>query len=62
VAAAGGCGIDGVSSLPPIVLLGLAGFCFGGAYALVTQKKPWWVVVLVAAFGVLCLAGGWLYL
>ncbi len=62
MAACGSRGSDAVSSALPVVLIGLAGFCFGGVYALVTQKKPWWVVALVAAFGVLCLAGGWLYL
>jgi dienelactone hydrolase len=51
-----------VTSVLPVVLLALAGFCFGGAYALATQKKPWWAVVLVAALGLLSLTGGWLYL
>lgn len=61
-AALGRRGVDAVSSAWPIVLLGLAGFCFGGAYALVSQKKPWWVVAMVVAFGLMCLVGGWLYL
>ena len=51
-----------MSSVMAVALLGLAGFCFGGTYTLVVQKKPWWVVALLAAFGVLCLVGGWLYL
>jgi hypothetical protein len=46
----------------PVVLLGLAGFCFGGAYALASQKKPWWAVALLVGLGLLSLAGGWLYL
>ncbi|MEO8106411.1 MAG: hypothetical protein ABI720_03755 [Actinomycetes bacterium] len=51
-----------MSSVVPVALLALAGFCFGGAYTLAAQKKPWWVVSLVAAFGVLSLVAGWLYL
>ena len=51
-----------MSTLAPILFLGLAGFCFGGAYALHSQGKPIWATALVAAFGLLCLAAGWLYL
>ena len=43
-------------------MLGLAGFAFGGVYALFTQRKPWWVTGLVGLFGVLCLVAAWLYL
>jgi hypothetical protein len=50
------------SSVLPVILLALAGFCFGGAYALFSQKKPWWVVGLVAMIGLLSLAAGWLNL
>jgi hypothetical protein len=42
-------------------MLGLAGFAFGGVYALFTQRKPLWVTGLVALFGVLCLVAAWLY-
>lgn len=51
-----------MSSVLPVLLLALAGFCFGGAYALYAQKKPWWAVGLVTALGALALAAGWLYL
>ena len=54
--------MQAVSGVWPILLLGTAGFCFGGAYALVTQKKPWWIVGVVVALGLLALAAGWLYL
>jgi hypothetical protein len=50
------------SSIVPVLLLGLAGFCFGGSYALFSQQKPWWAVGLVTLFGLLSLAAGWLYL
>ncbi len=50
------------SSVVPVLLLGVAGFCFGGAYALFNQKKPWWSIALVALFGLLSLAAAWLYL
>jgi hypothetical protein len=43
-------------------MLGLAGFAFGGAYALISQRRPLWVTGLVALFGVLCLVAAWLYL
>jgi dienelactone hydrolase len=51
-----------VSTLVPVLFLGLAGFCFGGAYALHAQRKPIWSTGLVAALGLFCLAVGWLYL
>lgn len=51
-----------MSAVWPILLLGVAGFCFGGAYALATQRKPWWIVVIVVVLGVLALVAGWLYL
>jgi hypothetical protein len=50
-----------VNSLLAVVMLGLAGFAFGGVYALFTQRKPLWVTGLVALFGVLCLVAAWLY-
>jgi hypothetical protein len=50
------------SSIAPVLLLALAGFCFGGAYALFSQKKPWWAVGLVTGLGLLSLVAGWLYL
>lgn len=51
-----------MSSALPVLLLALAGFCFGGAYALYNQKKPLWVVGLLVLLGLLSLAGGWLNL
>lgn len=51
-----------MSTLLPVLFLGLAGFCFGGAYALYSQRKPFWSTALVAALGLLFLAAGWLYL
>lgn len=49
-------------SVLAVVLLALSGFCFGGAYALYSQRKPRWSVALVIGIGLLALAGGWLYL
>lgn len=46
----------------PLVLFGLAGFSFGGVYALHTQGKSLWITGLVGVFGVLCVVAGWLYL
>ena len=51
-----------MSTVLAVVLLALAGFCFGGAYALFSQRKPLWTVGLLAVFGALALAAGWLYL
>jgi hypothetical protein len=51
-----------MDSLTPVLLLGLAGFSFGGSYALYIQRKPLWAPVLVGLFGLLCLVAGWLYL
>ena len=51
-----------MDDLLPVVLFGAAGFAFGGAYALFTQRKPLWASVLVGLFGFLCLVAGWLYL
>ena len=51
-----------MNSLAPVLLFGLAGFTFGGAYALFTQRKPMWSVVLLGVFGAMCLIAGWLYL
>jgi len=51
-----------MTSVMAVGLLALAGFCFGGAYALVVQRKPTWSVALVGTIGALSLAGGWLYL
>jgi len=51
-----------MSSVLPVLLLALAGFCFGGAYALYSKRKPLWAVGLLVALGALSLVGGWLYL
>lgn len=51
-----------MSTVIPVLLLGLAGFAFGGAYSLYTQRKPIWTALLVAAFGVLAAVAGVLYL
>ncbi len=51
-----------MSTALALVMFGLAGFAFGGAYALFSQRKPLWAPALVAVFGVLCLVAGWLYL
>jgi hypothetical protein len=51
-----------MSSVLAVVLLAFAGFCFGGAYAFFSQKKPLWMVALLVMFGALSLAAGWLYL
>jgi hypothetical protein len=51
-----------VTSLAPILLLGLAGFSFGGAYAMFAQRKPMWSVAVLGVFGAMCLTAGWLYL
>ncbi|HEX5017986.1 MAG TPA: hypothetical protein VFX15_10430 [Actinomycetes bacterium] len=51
-----------MTSALAIVLLGAAGFGLGGAYSLFKQRKPWWVVALVAIFAILCLGAGLLYL
>jgi hypothetical protein len=51
-----------VNTLLPILLLGVAGFAFGGVYALFSQRKPMWITGLVALFGVLSLVAAWLYL
>jgi hypothetical protein len=51
-----------VSTVLAVVLLAFAGFCFGGAYSLHSQKKPLWMVGLVVLLGALSLAAGWLYL
>jgi hypothetical protein len=46
----------------PVLLLGVAGFAFGGAYSLYTGRKPLWSAVVVALFGLLALVAGVLYL
>jgi hypothetical protein len=46
----------------PVILFGVAGFAFGGAYSLYTQNKPVWSAVLVGGFGVLAAVAGVLYL
>ena len=51
-----------MSTVAPILLLGVAGFCFGGVYALYTQRRPVWMVLLLALFAVLCAVAGLLYL
>ena len=51
-----------METVAPVLLLGLAGFCFGGAYAMYTQRKPLWSSILLAVFGLLSLAAGVLYL
>lgn len=51
-----------MDSIAPVILLGLAGFSFGGSYALFVQRKHRWSAALVGLFGVLCLVAGWLYL
>jgi len=45
-----------------VLFFALAGFCFGGAYAFYTGRKPVWSAVLLVVFGVLCALAGWLYL
>ena len=50
-----------MESVAPVLLLGLAGFSFGGTYALYSQQRPIWVMVLLSLFGLLCLLAGWLY-
>lgn len=51
-----------MSGAMPVVLLGLAGFCFGGAYALHSQKRPLWMTGLVGLIGLLSLGAGLLNL
>ena len=51
-----------METLMPVLLLGVAGFAFGGAYSLYTARKPWWSAVAVVLFGVLALVAGVLYL
>jgi hypothetical protein len=51
-----------VETLMPVLLLGVAGFAFGGAYSLYTARRPVWSAVVVAVFGVLALVAGVLYL
>ena len=51
-----------MSTVLAVVLLAFAGFCFGGAYSLYSQKKPLWMVGLVVVLGALSLVAGWLYL
>jgi 4-hydroxybenzoate polyprenyltransferase len=51
-----------VETLTPVLLLGLAGFAFGGAYSLYTGRKPVWVAVIVGLLGVLALVAGVMYL
>jgi FtsH-binding integral membrane protein len=51
-----------MNSVLAVLLLATAGFCFGGAYAMFTQKKPLWSVILLVLLGTVALAGGWLYL
>ena len=46
----------------PVILFGVAGVAFGGAYALYTQNKPVWTAVLVGFFGVVAVVAGVLYL
>lgn len=51
-----------MASALPVVLLGAAGFAFGGVYSLYSQHKPWWAIALLAVIGVLFAVGGVLYL
>ena len=51
-----------MSTVLAVALLAVAGFCFGGAYSLYSQKEPFWMVGLVVVLGALALAAGWLYL
>ena len=51
-----------MSTVLAVLLLAFAGFCFGGAYSLFSQKKPFWMVGLAVLLGALSLTAGWLYL
>jgi hypothetical protein len=45
-----------------VLWFALAGFCFGGAYSLYTNKLPIWSAALAGLFGLLFVAAGVLYL
>jgi hypothetical protein len=51
-----------VSTLLPVVMLGLAGFLIGGAYSMQRQGRPTPVVVVMVVAGVMCGVVGALYL
>lgn len=46
----------------PILFFAAAGFCFGGAYAFYTGRKPLWSTLLLVLLGLLFALAGWLYL
>ncbi len=51
-----------MSSSLPILLLAVGGFLFGGAWSVRQQRRPWWVVAIVAGLAVMFVVAGVLYL
>jgi hypothetical protein len=46
----------------PILLIAFGGFLFGGAWSLRQQRRPWWVVAVIAVLALMFVAAGLLYL